>query len=79
MKGNSEHSGHASGTPFKGLHPHDFRRYVAAVLDTAGLTAREVADHEGISRTTWSAAWSAMMPVPRSANGRDIEPPKDES
>ncbi|WIX81711.1 site-specific integrase [Amycolatopsis carbonis] len=41
-------------TPFKGLHPHDFRHYVAGVLDDAGLTAREIADylgHERISTT----------------------------
>ncbi|GAB3566030.1 hypothetical protein GCM10027445_12180 [Amycolatopsis endophytica] len=43
-----------AGTPFKGLHPHDFRHYVAGVLDSAGLTAREIADylgHERISTT----------------------------
>ncbi len=41
-------------TPYKGLHPHDFRHYVAGVLDDAGLTAREIADylrHERISTT----------------------------
>ncbi|WP_072481900.1 tyrosine-type recombinase/integrase [Amycolatopsis australiensis] len=40
--------------PYKGLHPHDFRHYVAGVLDDAGLTAREIADylgHERISTT----------------------------
>ncbi|MEU6646755.1 site-specific integrase [Saccharomonospora sp. NPDC046836] len=43
-----------AGTPFEGLHPHDFRHYVAGVLDDAGLTAREIADylgHERISTT----------------------------
>lgn len=41
-------------TAFKGLHPHDFRHYVAGVLDAAGLSAREIADylgHERISTT----------------------------
>lgn len=43
-----------AGTAFEGLHPHDFRHYVAGVLDGAGLTAREIADylgHERISTT----------------------------
>ncbi|HWD04084.1 MAG TPA: site-specific integrase [Amycolatopsis sp.] len=43
-----------AATPFEGLHPHDFRHYVAGVLDEAGLTAREIADylgHERISTT----------------------------
>lgn len=42
------------GTEFEGLHPHDFRHYVADVLDSAGLTARQIADflgHERISTT----------------------------
>lgn len=41
-----------AGTPFKGLHPHDFRHYVAGVLDDAGLTAREIADYLGHERIT---------------------------
>jgi integrase len=43
-----------AGTPFEGSHPHDFRYYVAGVLDDAGLPAREIADylgHERISTT----------------------------
>ncbi len=43
-----------NGTEFAGLHPHDFRHYVAGMLDDAGLTAREIADylgHERISTT----------------------------
>lgn len=43
-----------AGTEFEGLHPHDFRHYVADVLDRAGLNAREIADylgHERISTT----------------------------
>lgn len=43
-----------AGTAFESLHPHDFRHYVAGVLDDAGLTAREIADylgHERISTT----------------------------
>ncbi|MPY83496.1 MAG: tyrosine-type recombinase/integrase [Actinophytocola sp.] len=42
------------GTTFEGLHPHDFRHYVAGKLDDAGLSAREIADylgHERISTT----------------------------
>jgi integrase len=41
-------------TPYKGLHPHDWRHYVAGVLDAAGLTTRQVADylcHDRISTT----------------------------
>jgi integrase len=44
-----------SGTPYAGLHPHDWRHYVATVLDEAGLSARQIADylgHEQVS-TTW--------------------------
>jgi integrase len=37
-------------TPFKGLHPHDWRHYVAGVLDDAGLTARQIADYLGHDR-----------------------------
>jgi integrase len=43
-----------AGTPFEGLHPHDFRHYIAGILDDAGLTARQIADylgHERISTT----------------------------
>ncbi|QRP46909.1 tyrosine-type recombinase/integrase [Amycolatopsis sp. FDAARGOS 1241] len=39
-------------TPFTGLHLHDFRHYVAGVLDDAGLTAREIADYLGHERTS---------------------------
>jgi integrase len=42
------------GTPWQGLHPHAFRHLVATRLDTAGLSAREIADylgHERISMT----------------------------
>ncbi|MFD9893531.1 tyrosine recombinase XerC [Amycolatopsis sp. NPDC059027] len=35
------------GTEFEGLHPHDWRHYVAGVLDDAGLTARQIADYIG--------------------------------
>jgi integrase len=41
-------------TPYKGLHPHDWRHYVAGVLDDAKLTSRQIADylgHERISTT----------------------------
>jgi integrase len=37
-------------TPYKGLHPHDFRHYIATVLDDAGLTTREIADYLGHER-----------------------------
>lgn len=42
------------GSAFKGTHPHDFRHYVAGRLDSAGRSAREIADylgHEWISTT----------------------------
>ncbi|MFI6030456.1 tyrosine recombinase XerC [Amycolatopsis magusensis] len=39
-----------AGTPFEGLHPHDWRHYVAGVLDDAGLTARQIADYLGHDR-----------------------------
>ncbi len=39
-----------AGTAFEGLHPYDFRHYVAEVLDDAGPTAREIADHLGHER-----------------------------
>jgi len=35
------------GTPFQGLHPHDWRHYVIWRLDAAGLSAREIADYVG--------------------------------
>jgi integrase len=41
-------------TPYSGLHPHDWRHYVAGVLDVAKLTSRQIADylgHERISTT----------------------------
>lgn len=41
-------------TPYEGLHPHDFRHYVAGLLDSRGLSARDIADylgHERISTT----------------------------
>jgi integrase len=43
-----------TGSAWDGLHPHAFRHLVATVPDTAGLTAREIADglgHEKISTT----------------------------
>lgn len=43
-----------AGTAFEGLHPHDWRHYVAGVLDDAGLTARQIADylgHDDVSTT----------------------------
>jgi integrase len=43
-----------AGTAYEGLHPHDFRHYIAGVLDDAGLSARQIADylgHERISTT----------------------------
>jgi len=39
-----------AGTSFEGAHPHDFRHYVADVLDKAGLGAREIADYLGHDR-----------------------------
>jgi integrase len=39
-----------SDTAFEGLHPHDWRHYVAGVLDDAGLTARQIADYLGHDR-----------------------------
>ncbi|MEU6646944.1 hypothetical protein ABZ863_31020 [Saccharomonospora sp. NPDC046836] len=36
-----------AGTPFEGLHPHDWCHYVAGMLDGAGLTARQIADYLG--------------------------------
>lgn len=39
-----------ASTPHKGAHPHDFRHYVADVLDKAGLSAREIADYLGHDR-----------------------------
>jgi integrase len=38
------------GTPFKGLHPHDWRHYVAGTADESGLTARQIADYLGHDR-----------------------------
>lgn len=72
------------GTEFEGLHPHDFRHYVADVLDSAGLTARQIADylgHERISTTqdeymergvVGERAGPALTERPK------IEPPKNE-
>ncbi|PWV74063.1 Integrase [Prauserella marina] len=40
------------GTAFEGLHPHDWRHYVAGVLDDAGLTARQIADYLGHERVS---------------------------
>ncbi|PKV93925.1 site-specific recombinase XerD [Amycolatopsis echigonensis] len=71
-------------TPFKGLHPHDFRHYVAAVLDAAGLTAREIADylgHERISTTQEDYMERGVVGEdagPALGERPDIEPPKEE-
>jgi integrase len=37
---------------FEGLYPHDWRHYVAGVLDDAGLTAREIAGYLGHERVS---------------------------
>lgn len=51
------------GTAFEGLHPHDFRHYVAGKLDDAGLSAREIADYLGHERisTTQGTTWNAGL------------------
>lgn len=36
-----------AGGPFAQLRPHDWRHYVAGVLDDAGLSARQIADYLG--------------------------------
>ncbi|SEP46460.1 site-specific integrase [Amycolatopsis saalfeldensis] len=36
-----------AGTEFEGLVTHDWRHYVATILDDAGLTARQIADYLG--------------------------------
>lgn len=38
------------GTRWEGSHPHVFRHVVATRLDTAGLSAREIADYLGHER-----------------------------
>ncbi|MFE3179074.1 tyrosine-type recombinase/integrase [Amycolatopsis sp. NPDC059090] len=42
------------GTPFEGLHPHDWRHYVARVLHEMGLTARQIADYLGHDKPSTS-------------------------
>ena len=41
-----------AGTPWQGLHPHAFRHLVATRLDSAGLSAREIADYLGHERVS---------------------------
>lgn len=38
------------GTAWSGLHPHTFRHFVSTRLDTAGWTARQIADYLGHDR-----------------------------
>jgi integrase len=42
----------ARETPWQGLHPHAFRRLVATQMDTAGASAREIADYLGHERVS---------------------------
>lgn len=39
-------------TQWVGLHPHAFRHLVATMLDSAGLSAREIADYLGHERVS---------------------------
>jgi integrase len=70
-------------TPYQGLHPHDFRHYVAGVLDDAGLSAREIADylgHERISTTQEDYMERGVVGEdvgPALAERPEIELPKD--
>lgn len=70
------------GTAFEGLHPHDFRHYVAGKLDDAGLSAREIADylgHERISTTQEDYMERGVVgenAAPALSERPEIEPPK---
>jgi integrase len=72
------------GTPFEGLHPRDFRHYVAGVLDDAGLTAQQIADylgHELVSTTQEEYMERGVVGEqagPALADRPEIEPPKTE-
>lgn len=71
------------GTAFEGLHPHDFRHYVAGKLDDAGLSAREIADylgHERISTTQEDYMERGVVGesvAPALSERPEIAPPKD--
>ncbi|WP_246127535.1 tyrosine-type recombinase/integrase [Amycolatopsis rhizosphaerae] len=73
-----------AGTPFEGLHPHDFRHYVAGVLDDAGLSAREIADylgHERISTTQEDYMERGVVgekAAPALATRPEVEEPENE-
>lgn len=43
-----------AGTAFEGLHPHDWRHYVARVLHETGLTPRQMADYLGHDKPSTS-------------------------
>ncbi|HVV09226.1 site-specific integrase [Amycolatopsis sp.] len=71
-------------TPFEGLHPHDFRHWVADVLERAGLSSRQIADflgHERISTTQevyMERGVVAEDAGPALADRPEIVPPKKE-